>query len=711
MLRFWMASPLEPEGLRHALRTGLSTALQDTVKTRLAAEHIDEPTAQAAADGVLISVQSTLEGLLSAISWTLFSTPDDEIGRYVQDMSVPTLMLSCVHMTGDIGILDGPHHPHGLMANEEQGFMSPEEQAAARAFACGVIKDYRDAGCPDLGPVSSEALRRMMSWAACEPIDDAYLPMVLEEIGFAGELEPPANTHAGRDEFPVVIIGCGESGLLAAIRCKQAGIPFQVVEKNAEVGGTWFENTYPGARVDSPNHLYAYSFEPSDHWSEYFSQQPELKRYFEDVAQRHGIYDHIRFCTEVLGARWCEDSATWIVDVADASGTEQLTARALISAVGQLNRPMIPDFPGMADFAGPAFHTARWDHTVDLTGKNVALIGAGASGFQVAPTIADKVKSLKVFQRTAQWMFPNLHYHEPVGAGAKWAMKHLPYYARWYRFLLLWAWCDKGIEPARVDPDWPDQHKSVSLINEAARVFITDWMMSQIEGDDELAAKVIPDYPPMGKRMLQDNGSWLRTLRRPNVTLVRDPVERITADGIETSGGSRHPADLIIFATGFRANDMLLPMTITGRAGIDLREQWGDCPTAYLGITVPGFPNFFCMYGPGTNLASSGSIIFHSECQAEYIVNAITYLADNDVAAAEPKSDITREWVDRSQKEMSTLVWSQPSVKHSFYKNKFGQVFILSPWRVVDYWNWTRRFEPDDYLMRIASHPEAKIPE
>ena len=228
---------------------------------------------------------------------------------------------------------------------------------------------------------------------------------------------------------------------------------------------------------------------------------------------------------------------------------------------------------------------------------------------------------------------------------------------------------------------------------------MTDWILGQVDGDDELAAKVIPDYPPMGKRLLQDNGSWLRTLRRPHVELVRDAIKRITPDGIDTVDGTHHAADVVIFASGFRANEMLLPIAIIGRNGADLRAGWGERPAAYLGITVPDFPNFFCIYGPGTNQASSGSIIFHSECQANYIISALAHIADNGIDFVEPTVEKTRDWVERSQREMRSMVWSQPSVKHSFYKNSHGEVYILSPWRVVDYSSWTREFNPADYVI------------
>jgi 4-hydroxyacetophenone monooxygenase len=328
------------------------------------------------------------------------------------------------------------------------------------------------------------------------------------------------------------------------------------------------------------------------------------------------------------------------------------------------------------------------------------MIGAGASGFQIAPTIAPDVDRLTVFQRTAQWMFPNPNYHAEVGPGVQWALRHLPFYGRWYRFLLFWPGCDKGLAAAYVDPQYPDQQRAVSEINEITRIMFTEWITSQVGDDPELLAKVVPDYPATGKRTLQDNGSWLRTLTRDNVELVRTGIDRIESDGVVTGDGTRYPADVIVYATGFQANKMLWPMTICGRGGEILGERWGERPSAYLGITVPGYPNFFCMYGPGTNLAHGGSLIFHSECQMRYITQCLELLIDGGHRCIEPREDKAADWHDRSQAEMRTLVWSQPSVKHSFYKNKFGEVYVLSPWRLVDYWAWTREPDPDDFVIR-----------
>lgn len=632
----------------------------------------------------------------AGLPFTAEEVSDDELAALLEDVSVPTLLLSCIHMSGDASILDGPLRPQGLFLNEYQGYMSEEDQAAARAFALDVIRDWRDRGCPEPAPLDRDLIHRMMDWLVCEAVPDEYVEMLLEEMeldgGDARAVEPPDPEAAAA--LPVVIIGCGMSGLLAAIRLQEAGFPYVVVEKNEGVGGTWWENRYPGARVDVGNHFYCYSFEPADHWTEFFARQPELQAYFQRVMEHHGVDEHVRWGTEVTGATWDDETATWSVDLDTG---ETLTARAVISAVGQLNHPNLPDLPGTFD--GPSFHTARWDDSVDLTGKRVVVVGAGATGFQLVPAIADRVAHLTVIQRTAQWMFPNPNYHEPTGPGVQWAVRHLPFYGRWFRFLIFWPGCDKGLLTAQVDPTWEHQETAVSEINDLTRVMFTEWITSQLEGRPDLTEKCVPDYPPTGKRTLQDNGSWLKALCQPNVELVRAGVDHLESDGVVDSDGVKHEADVIVWATGFRANDMLLPMRIVGRGGADLRERWGIRPRAYLGMTVPDFPNLFLLYGPGTNLASGGSLIFHSECEVRYIVQCLDLLADRGLAAMEPRRDKEDEWYERCQAALRMTVWASPHIEHNFYKNAEGEVHGLSPWRLVDYWRWTRHLDPDDYVL------------
>ncbi len=635
-------------------------------------------------------------------------TDDDEaIAAALEDVSIPTLLLSMVHMTGDVSILEGPLRPAGIYLNEVQGFMSPEDQAAVREWALRVIVEYRDGGCVLPPAPSASDVHRMMSFLVAEDVPEEYVPLVLEELELDGA---DVRDHGWQDRIPddvrraahVVVVGAGMSGILAGIRLGRAGIPYTIVEKNPVTGGTWAENRYPGCRVDVGNHFYCYSFAPNDEWTEFFARQPELQRYFEDCAREFGVVEHLRDSTEVQRAVWDEADATWTVTVRAADGTvDQLRATAVISAVGQLNRPKLPDIDGRDDFAGEAMHSAQWVDGTELAGKRVAVVGTGASAFQIVPTIAEHVERLEVFQRTAPWMFPNPNYHEQVGPGVRWALRHLPYYGRWYRFLLFWPACDGGLPAMTVDPDYPHQDRAVSELNDAAREFFTSWMVEQVADDPGLAAKVVPDYVCLGKRTLQDNGSWLAALTRPDVELVTDPIDRIVPDGIVTStpeGGEQlREFDVVIYATGFHANRYLWPMEIVGRDGVVLAEQWGDRPTAYLGITVPNFPNLFCMYGPGTNLAHGGSLIFHSECQITYIMGCLEALLDGAHRSIECRAEVHDEYNDRLQAELDRMVWSHPSIRHSWYRNDEGRIYILSPWRLVDYWTWTREPALSDF--------------
>ena len=628
------------------------------------------------------------------------SDDDAAIAAALEDVSVPTLLVSLVHLTGDPQILRGPLRPAGIYLNEVQGFMSEEDQAAARAFALEKIVEFRDGGCVLPPPPSPEVVKEMMEFLVAGEVPDEYVPMMLEELALHGEDEREVDLGdvdpEVRRAFHVVVIGAGMSGLLAGIRLADAGISFTIIEKNPDVGGTWYENRYPGCRVDVGNHFYSYSFEPDDGWTEFFAQQPELQAYFHRCMVEHGIADRIRFDTEVTSARWDEASATWTVET--SGGT--LTADAVIGAVGQLNRPKLPDIPGRDSFEGVAMHSAQWVDGTDLAGKRVAVVGTGASAFQIVPTIAPEVEHLTVFQRSAPWMFPNPNYRQRVGPGVRWAIQHLPYYGRWYRFLLFWPACDGGMIAMTKDPDYPDPEHGISDINDAARDMFTQWMRDQVGDDEELFAKVVPDYVCLGKRTLQDDGSWLGALTRPNVDLVTDPIAEITPTGIRTTDGVDHEVDVIVYATGFHANRYLWPMEIVGRDGIVLGEQWGERPTALLGITVPNFPNLFCLYGPGTNLASGGSLIFHSECQVRYVMGCLGMLLGGEASAMEVRQDAHDDYNRRLQERLQEMVWSHPSIKTSWYRNAHGETYILSPWRLVDYWAWTKAPDPAHFDVR-----------
>ncbi|HEX7875300.1 MAG TPA: NAD(P)/FAD-dependent oxidoreductase, partial [Sphingobium sp.] len=409
-----------------------------------------------------------------------------------------------------------------------------------------------------------------------------------------------------------------------------------------------------------------------------------------------GVKDHIRFEEEVVRAVWKETAAHWAVTIRRKDGSEyELTTNALVSGSGLLNRPSVPNIPGMEDFKGPMFHSARWDHSIDLAGKRVVQIGTGASGMQIGPAIAPKVGHLTIFQRSPHWARKNPLLFAEVSDGVKWGLENIPFYTKWYRFQLLYATSDGVLPSLRKDPNWPEPQTSLNAANKAIREQLIEHMRSELGGDEELLAKVTPSFPPYGKRMLRD-GNWFRTLTRDNVELVTSTVQKITATGVVDKDGVEHPADVIILATGFKAQAPLYPMDVIGTNG-SIRDHWGeDDPRAYLGITVPQFPNFFILYGPGTNGGHGGSAVFNSECQVRYTMLALRELIEREAASLTVRSEPFEDYIQKVDAEHAQLVWTHPGV-NNWYRNKNGRVVTNSPWRLCHYRNLTAAFDPNEY--------------
>ncbi len=612
----------------------------------------------------------------------------------------PTLMV-LVQLSGEMDLLDEVA-PHIQGAWSFMETVPEPLKQKVRDRLVEVLKDYAATGREPPADIPPATLQRMMSAGVGQTVPEEYIPLLVEETCLNGGdpravhwtgVPSPADVQA----FKVVIIGARFSGLCAAIRLKDLGIPFEIIEKNPDVGGTWLENAYPGCAVDTPNHFYSYSFNPNEAWSRHFSRRDELLAYIRATVDKYGLRPHIRFGTEVTAAAFDEGTARWQVTLRGQDGlAETIATNAVISAVGQLNRPSIPPIPGMERFQGPLFHTARWDGSVDLAGKRVAMVGTGASGMQTGPSIAPEVARLTVFQRTPHWAVYNPNYHKDVTAGNKWAIAHIPFYAKWMRFQLFWAGSDGFHATLRVDPAWPHPERSLNAQNQQMRDMIIDYVRKELDGDEDLLAKVIPPYPPYGKRMLRDN-YWYRMLKRPNVDLVTGSIREITENAIVLQDGSVHEVDVIIMATGFQASKMLWPMELKGRGGRSIRDVWGDDdPRAYLGITVPGFPNLFLTYGPNTNLAHGGSIIFHTECQVRYILQALRHMIETGQSTLEVSREAHDEYNRQVDEMHRGMVWAHPGVM-SWYKNRHNRVTVTSPWRLLDYWKMTRTFDPAAY--------------
>ncbi len=633
--------------------------------------------------------------------WQKITETDAEIAHALEAAHIPSLMAAMVHLTGDLRLLRSDIQPSAEFFGDPQAGVSPEQQARARAMALDALRAYRDGGCVRPPMPSEDTILEMMSFVTGEEIPDEYVEFLISELSLRGEDpygQPGIESipSAVKERFRVLVIGAGMSGILAAIRLKEAGIAYLVVEKNPDVGGTWLENTYPGCRVDSPNHTYSYSFEPND-WPQHFSDQKTLLGYFQRVAREYGIRDAIRFETEVEEAAFDEQSGLWRVTVKGPDGSrETLEANAIISAVGQLNRPRLPDVPGRDSFRGPAFHSARWDHDVPLAGKRVAVIGTGASAFQFVPRIAEEASRVTVFQRTPPWMSPTPEYFEEIPPEKHWLLNHVPYYAKWYRFWMFWRTAEGLLAAVKRDPAWNDQTRSVSARNDELRQLLTAYVGELCGSDREMLEKCIPQYPPAGKRMLRDDGTYLQALKRDNVELIADPVAAITETGLVTESGRTIDADVIIYGTGFQANKFLWPMKVRGRAGAELHEHWDGDPRAYLGITIPGFPNLFCCYGPNTNIVVNGSIIFFSECEMRYILGCIKLLLEEGKAALDCKREVHDEYNREIDAGNAEMAWGAPSVS-SWYKNEKGRVTQNWPFTLLEFWERTKAPDPRDY--------------
>jgi 4-hydroxyacetophenone monooxygenase len=625
---------------------------------------------------------------------------DDEIRRAVDEAEIPPLLPALAYVTGDLTLLRDDLQPDPRLIALPQGGLSEEQQALARELALDVLIRFRDGGSRPAPPPSPDELVRIMEFAVGQPDMFAYVPLLEEELALRGEdRRGPDWTKsqvAPDRELSVAVIGAGMSGLLAAYRLSQAEVPFAVFEKNADVGGTWFENTYPGCRVDNPNHNYSYSFAQRHDWPLHFSSQDVLLDYFQHCTQSFGLRERIRFGTEVLSATWSDDDARWTLAVRRPDGAEEVVvADAIVSAVGQLNRPNVPDIPGRDAFAGPSFHSARWDHHADLRGKRVAVIGTGASAVQFVPEIAEIAARVVVFQRTPPWLAPTPEYHDGVPHGLRWLYAHVPSYSEWNRFWIFWKMGDASLPNVRVDPDW-SRSDSVSAANDFMRAMLTAYIEAEFADRPDLVPKVVPTYPVGAKRILRDNGVWARALKRENVELVTEPIREITRDAIVTVDGRDHAVDVIVYGTGFRASEFLMPMSVTGRGGVDLHERWDGDARAYLGITVPGFPNLFCLYGPNTNIVINGSIIYFSECEVRYVLGCIELLLRGRHRALEVRADVHDAYNERVDAENLRMAWGASDV-NSWYKNAHGHVAQNWPFSLLEFWRRTLRPDPDDF--------------
>ncbi len=611
--------------------------------------------------------------------------------------NIPSLLMVLVQMTGDLKWLLPPYAPRrgrGLDDNDSGGLAEPV-QAEIRAAAEAAILAWQ-AGEPVALPAPDNGLlTRMLGVAMSEPIPDEYGEILAADFGLGrhrlGE-ETPAPSG-----FKVIVIGAGVSGICAAIRLRAAGIECHIFEKGDDFGGTWRENRYPGAGVDTPNQIYTYSFAKND-WSRYFALQGELLGYFRGVADRYRLREIARFGAAVRQAVWNAKTSKWEVLVRSADGAETThVADAVISAVGILNNPLRPKIPGLESFPGPVVHTAEWPDDLDVTGKHVAVVGNGASAMQVVPAIADKVASLTIFARSKQWAAPFPQFGKFMPDAVRYLIQAVPLYHEWYKARLMWTFNDRLHASLQKDPEWPSPERSLNSVNDAHRRFFTDYVIQELGPRQDLLDKVLPDFPPYGKRILLDNG-WYRALTKEHVTLIPQRLVNVEGSTLTAADGARVEADILVLATGFKAAEFLASFDVIGKEGVKLREFWeGDNPRAYLGSTVPGFPNFFTLLGPNIGLGHGGSMVKAIELQTSYILNIMEKMFARRARAVEVRRDIFEHYNDRLDEAHARMVWTHEGTEN-WYRNPRGRIVAITPWRNDDFWRMTREARDDEYL-------------
>ncbi|HUR76059.1 MAG TPA: NAD(P)/FAD-dependent oxidoreductase [Sporichthya sp.] len=481
---------------------------------------------------------------------------------------------------------------------------------------------------------------------------------------------------ADRTTPRIIVIGAGFGGIAMAIELRAQGFPdVTILEGAPEPGGTWFHNSYPGAACDVPSPLYSFSFAQRTDWTHMCSPQPAILRYLQEVTRTSGVDALIRHDSQVSSCAWDGGSKTWTVRT--ETGAEH-HAEVLVIATGQLHRPVIPALPGRDTFTGHTFHSARWDHDYDLRGKRVAVIGSGASAVQFVPEIAPQVARLTVYQRSGNWFLARRNKKYPPGI--RWAIEHIPFLQPLLRRFFFWY--GEVLTAAIRNPN---------TFGKVVKARSTAFMKRKVK-DPELRAKIWPDYTFGCKRVLFSS-HFLPALTRENVEVVTDRIEALTETGIRSADGKSREVDCVIWATGFATNDFMFPMEIRGRDGLDLREVWTKGPHAHLGMTVPGFPSMFIMYGPNTN-TSGGSIIWYLEQQAAYIRQALQLVRARGAAAIEVKAEVEAASDAALQKRFAGTAWVDCD---SWYRDAEGRIITNWPGYMRDYLAAVKELKPSDF--------------
>lgn len=582
----------------------------------------------------------------------------------------PTILLMClVHLTGKWEYLDefGP----AMRPAPEAGKSEPE---AIERIRTAVLEALIQDGQPKMSSLDDTQFRKMVGVCIGEPVDEAMVPLLRDQVRFPGEQRP---SRVEPNDFSVLVIGAGMTGIAAGVELNAAGFDYRILEARDEVGGTWAINRYPGAAVDTPSHRYSLSFALNPSWSKFYPEGEEYLAYLKDVSERFGVVEHVDFNTRVLSLEWNEAAQEWVVH-AEQNGTPvTYHANAVITALGFLTSPVKPSFAGQSDFEGLIVHSAEWDETLDLSGKNVVLVGTGCTAAQVAAAISPIVKDLTIIQRQANWVLPPGKVGLSVPEVERWGQENVPFYMQWSRVSEQRA--IGGTEKAlRVDRVWQATHDTISEENGRFIQVCIDYMNQKFDDRPDLFKLLKPTYPFFAKRPILDCGFY-DAVKRSNVHIHEGTIDHYLSDSVILSDGAVIPCDVVVMATGFSL-EFLRNIDVIGRDKQTIQELFGDEPRAYKGISVAGMPNLFMTCGPNSGPVGGG--IGHStsiEQQLRYIVTCLRVMVEEGITAIDVAKEAMREYNDALDADLAETVFQVVQDAHGYYRGVTGRPLFQFP--------------------------------
>jgi 4-hydroxyacetophenone monooxygenase len=617
----------------------------------------------------------------------------DDAVKYADPMALRGLIYQ---LTGDESIANIEVTTTVVGFTETQKVAKLSDVALLQSKGAEFLKSYRSQGAGEISIGPAERLNRSLSLANGIDIPPSEFEFWRESLaldpwvrGLVWQEQPSAQDL---EKFSVMVVGAGMGGLNAAVQLKHAGIPYVVLEKNTGVGGTWFENRYPGCRVDTMSRAYTHTYGVEFEIPNPYCEQSVNEKYFNWVADHFDIRKDIQFETEVISMIWDEAAKIWEITAVGPAGRRVYRANAVISSVGLLIRPSIPKIDGADEFAGRSFHTARWPANLDLKGKKVAVIGTGCTGYQLVPELVKESSHTYVFQRTPSWCFEVPGYLSPYPPQVNWLDRNFPYYTNFMRFRASRVYAPELVRRVwLIDPDFKDPHAR-SAINKTMRDQRLKFMREKFANRPDLFAKMLPDAPPMSSRPVRIDPTYsiYDVLLQDDVTLVTDGIKKLEPEGIECQDGSKYPADVIVYATGFKANEFLWPMEIRGRHGKRPEELWEkDGARAYLGTMLPGFPNLFMLYGPNSNPTGGLAVADFEEMVTRFALECIQELIVQKKRTVEPTLDAYWRFNDELDRWEPHMMYMDPRV-NTYFKNEHGRSSTNSAIDTRLMWGWLR---------------------